>query len=390
MEATAEFRLTVDKTVLRRVIRQALRVVPLFSESTLLMQVVWLSASNGACTATAGNGIETVAQQIVLDSPAEGDGEVAVPVRLLARILRTLPDGPVTLSAGGGFVTVSAGSFETSFRELGPDEAERPLPPAEHHFEAPLPASVLSEGFNHLALALGHSRAWGAGLVGVELTTAPGLLRFAATDRQQLALVELPVPDQSTPVTAQDGSLLLSHSALDLIAVLLPGDGQVGLHIGDDQVDFSTNGLVVRCRLQRDLYPDYAPIVNIETTRRVELSRTKLAAAVERVAILAKRVGEATVWIQLGTDEVRVRATDLEIGEAIETRPATITGDACELGLYLWGFLAIVRRLRGNKLIIEFGHPDKPITVYTAEHPMFRYHLMPLITPPPPTRLTNQ
>jgi DNA polymerase III sliding clamp (beta) subunit (PCNA family) len=105
---------------------------------------------------------------------------------------------------------------------------------------------------------------------------------------------------------------------------------------------------------------------------------------------LAKRVGEATVWIQLGTDEVRVRATDLEIGEAIETRPASITGDACELGLYLWGFLAIVRRLRGNRLIIEFGHPDKPITVYTAEHPIFRYHLMPLTTSPPPTRLTNQ
>jgi DNA polymerase-3 subunit beta len=382
--------LTVDKTVLRRVIRQALRVVPFFSESTLLMQVVWLSASNGACTATAGNGIETVAQQVVLDSPAEGDGEVAVPVRLLARILRTLPDGPVTLAAGGGFVTVAAGSFETRFRELGPDEAERSLAAAEHRFEASLPASVLSEGFNHLALALGHSRAWGAGLVGVELTAASELLRFAATDRQQLALVELPVPDQSTPVTGQDGSLLLSNSALDLIAVLLPGDGQVQLRIGDDQVDFLIDGLAVRCRLQDDLYPDYAPIVNVETTRRVELSRRKLAAAVERVAIMAKRVGAATVWMQLGTDEVRVRATDLEIGEAIETRPASISGDACELGLYLWGFLAIVRRLRGNNLIIEFGHPDKPITLHTAEHPMFRYHLMPLTTSPPPSRITNQ
>jgi DNA polymerase-3 subunit beta len=291
----------------------------------------------------------------------------------------------VTVSAGGEFVTVSAGSFETRFRELGPDEAARPLPSVEHRFEASLPASVLSEGFNHLALALGHSRAWGAGLVGVELTTAPGLLRFAATDRQQLALVELPVPNQPTPVIGQVGSLLLSNSALDLMAVLLPSDGQVQLSIGDDQVDFSTDGLAVRCRLQDDLYPDYAPIVNLETARRIELSRPKLAAAVERVALLAGRAEMATVWIQLDADEVRLRATDLEVGHATETRPANITGDPCELGLYLWGFLAIVRRLRGNRLVIEFGQPDKPITVYAAEHPAFRYHLMPLITAPPPT-----
>lgn len=159
------------------------------------------------------------------------------------------------------------------------------------------------------------------------------------------------------------------------------------MSIGDDQVDFTADQLTFRCRLQHDPYPDYAPIVNTATTRRVELSRTKLSAAIQRVAHLAEQTKVPTVWVHLGANEVRARATDLEVGEAIETRPAAITGDPCELGLYLWGLLAIVRRLRGNKLIIEFGHPNKPITVYTAEHPAFRYHLMPLTTAPPPTRI---
>ncbi|WP_426571352.1 hypothetical protein [Aquihabitans sp. McL0605] len=381
------FEATVDKIVLKRVVRQAMRVVPAFSESTLRSQVLGLTASGGGLTVEAGNGTETVSQQVPLVDCGDGDGDVAVPIRLLSRIVTRLPDGLVHLSADTRVFTISAGSFETTFPHLTDDEADRPLPPADVRYRATLPASVLSAGFNHLALALAHSRAWGAALTGIELTTAPGLLRFAATDRTQLALVELPGPDNRVPGSAHGQSLLLSRSALNAIATLLPTDGQVQLSIGDDQADLSIGPLALRCRLQNDPYPDYAPIVNTMTTRRIELSRTKLGAAVERVAILAGSADAATVWIELGADEVRVRATDLEVGEAIETRPAAVTGGSCELGLYLWGLLAIVRRLRGNDLIIEFGQTAKAITISTSEHPAFRYHLLPVTTAPPPSRV---
>ena len=96
------------------------------------------------------------------------------------------------------------------------------------------------------------------------------------------------------------------------------------------------------------------------------------------------------MWLHVGTDEVQLRATDLETGEAVETRPAAVSGSPCVVGLYLWGFLAVVRRLRGNELVIEIGQPDKPVTIYTAEYPSFRYHLLPVAVAPPPTRLDGR
>jgi DNA polymerase III sliding clamp (beta) subunit (PCNA family) len=387
MDGGTRFAATVDKMALRRVIQHARRVVPVFSAATLGQQVLWLTASNGQLTVEAGTGSETVAQTIPVTGSAAGTA--IVPIRLVARLVSLLPNGLVSFSATNELVTVSAGSFETQFRALTPGEADAPLRPVECRYETALAASVLSEGFNHLALALGHSQAWNTAMTGIELTTTPQVVRFAATDLSQLALVDVPGSNMSVPGTDRNLSLVLPGSALNAMAVLLPTQGEVRLSIGDDQADFAVDELALRCRLQHDPYPDYAPIVNTETTRRIEVSRTRLSAAVERVALLANGRGAATVWLEAGADELRVRATDLEIGEAIETRPATITGEACELGLYLWGFLAIVRRLRGNKLIIELGHPNKPLTIYTAEHPSFRYHLLPLATDPPPTRIAT-
>lgn len=383
------FSVTVDRTALRRAIRRAQRLVPRLAEATLRHQALWLTVSDASVTVEAGSDTESIAQQLPLLDATRGTGAVAVPIRVLSRMISLLTDGPVELSANDGQVTVAAGSFTTNFPALSADEVDPPFGPVEQPLETIVPAAVLSAGFNHLALALGHNLAWGPAVATIELSPLPRSLRFAATDRQQLALVEIPSPHATVPATDQPRPLLLPFSALNPIAVLLPTEGQIKLGIGEDQADFTTGELTLRCRLQHDPYPDYTPILSTETTRRIVLSRTRLATAVERVAVLAERFRNATVWLQLGADEVRVRATDLEIGEAIETRPATTTGGPCELGLYLWGFVAMIRRLRGSELTIEFGRPDKPITIYTAEHPMFRYHVMPLSLDPPPSRIAG-
>lgn len=382
-------RATVEKSDLRRVIRRARRLVPALSEATFRHQAVWLSASGDELVAEAGSATETIAQRIPCAASSSGNGIAAVPILVLSRVVSLLPDGPVEIKASNDRVAISAGSFATEFPALSSDEASAPLPAAQNGRTMAVPASSLSEGFNHLALALGHRQAWSPMLAAVELTELDGALRFAATDLQHLGLVEIPVAGVSAAHDRSRRSLLLPSSALDGIALLLPATALIDMHIGDDQADFVADGLAIRCRLQHDPYPNYAEILDTRTSGRMVLSRTRLAAAVERVAVLAERSERAAVWLQVDTDEVRIRAADREIGEAIETRRATITGGPCELGLYLWGFLAMVRRMRGNQLVLEFGERDKPITLSTEEHPTFRYFVMPLAIDPPPHRVAR-
>ncbi|WP_421119859.1 DNA polymerase III subunit beta [Aquihabitans daechungensis] len=382
------FSVVVDASALRRGVADVAQIVPTLSPATLSWQGLWISFDQERLTVETTDGVQSLAVEIAVDE-SRGEGGVVLASRLVARLLRQIPKGPVRLASDGSTLTIEAGRFAATLPALAAREVTPPLGPPDSRYNATLPASAITDGFHHLALVLGHHWAWRTGLTSVELTPMHETIRFTGTDMTQLALTEVPIPPGSIPPAEVGRSFLISGSAVRTIALLMPVDGDVDVVVGNDQIELATERVTVRSLASTGPFPDYQPVMATHHDQQVVLSRSALDASIERVSLLAHRRA-ATLWIRITANEVILRSTDMEIGEALEMQSATVTGDSRELGLYLWGFLAVVRRLRGEDLVIEAGPPDKALVVYTTQHPGFRYHLLPIATAPPPSILNRE
>ena len=322
-----------------------------------------------------------VSAQASIPVTADEPGAVLVSGRLLAEIVRSLPDRPVQITTDGTRTIVRCGSATFTLMLLpGDDFPTLPEMP-------PLTGTVGSDAFasaiSQVAIAAGKDDTLPA-LTGIRVEFNGDTLTLVATDRYRLAVREL----RWSPVSEDHGNAVLvparvlgdtakalTSGAEVSIALAQPG-GQNGAP--DGIIGFEGGGRKTTTRLLSGEYPKYQTLLPSEFNSVAELQAAAFADAVKRVALVAER--NTPVRLTFNTGEVLLEAGTGDEAQATEAIEASFDGEEMQIAFNPQYLLDGIGAIDSDTAIISFTTPTRPavITGKRETAPDYRYVLMPI------------
>ncbi|WP_026310673.1 DNA polymerase III subunit beta [Parafrankia elaeagni] len=325
-----------------------------------------------------------VAARAPVEAVVTEAGRAVVPGRLLADVVRNLPDAPVVVDATEARMIIECGAARFRIPTLDAEDY-----PALPEFPPPL-GEVDTLGFAaavaQVAPAAGRDDAL-AVLTAVRLEIARGGLTLVATDRYRLAVRTIPwqpTVDDPEAVAHVPARLLADLARLPTTA------SRIALGMGTDdsgvaRFGLSVNGRQTIMRLLDGTFPNYRRLLPEESELTVTAQTAVLAAAVRRVALVATRTAPLRFTFSAG--QVVAEAGDGGGAQASELVPVEYSGPELSVLFNPAFLLDGLAAVEGDEAIVGFATADPTIAsskpaVLTGKDDGedYRYLLMPIRT----------
>lgn len=302
-------------------------------------------------------------------TPTKDPGVVLVPADLTARVVRTLPPGPVSVSH-------TDGQSEVIVR-CGPSRLTLCAVAGEMNLPAALSGPVTSVDRPALIAALARvlpavsTDTARPVLCGVHVTQRDDGVRLAATDSFRLAVVDLPA---RLELSDQD-EVVIPARALAELSRLGSTDSRIEMRMSADTVRFSTDHGSIQSRLVVGEYPQYADLLPSAMPNRLEIAADALSRALTRARALA---ADAPVVLDLGP-EIRVSAVNSAgHGRLDESAVGTYEGAPLQCGFNPAHLAAAIEAMGTDKVVIGLESATRPALITPVGRDDVRYLLMPV------------
>ncbi|WP_017615737.1 DNA polymerase III subunit beta [Nocardiopsis salina] len=315
-------------------------------------------------------------------------GSALIPGRLLAEIVRNLPEGPVEIRSEGSRVLISGGAARFTLITM-PLEDYPSLPGMPPRIGS-VPAQALTQAVRQVTPAASRDDTLPM-LTGAYLDFSGDSLSVVATDRYRIAVRELwwLPSDTSIDVAALVPARTLSDTVRGLVtgenvdialSTVTVGEG-VSLSPGEGMIGFESGERRTTTRLIDSDFVKYRSWFPAGFSGRAHVTVAPLLEAVKRVALVADRT--TPLRLAFSEDEVVLEAGSGDDAQAVEAIEVDYEGDPLRLAFrpdYLLDGLSGVETERAR---LNFTEPTKP-AVFTDlpegedRDPAFRYLVQPL------------
>ena len=335
------------------------------------MTGVLLEAKTDAMTLTTTD-LE-VSAQLVMPVQVQADGQALVPARLLADMVKSLPQAPVEFEADQGQARLRCAAFEGNVRLLPAEDFPAWQEPTGS--KVTLEAMKFAEAVGQVARAASRDEARPT-LTGVLLEVSREGITLVATDSYRLALRDL------TATSMGEAQALVPERALTEAGRAAGGEekGDIDLVVDQSQVTFRIGALTLTSRLIEGQFPNYRQLLPDGYESLLTVSRQQLLDAVRRVGLLARE--NAPVRMEFNALGVRLSSSSPDLGEAVEAVEARYEGEDITVAFnpqYLADGLAAAS---GETIRLEIKDGLKP-GVVRGEGSEFTYLVMPVRLPAP-------
>ncbi len=305
----------------------------------------------------------------------EESGRIVVNAKLLSDIISRLPEGSITLDTtleegayenenttlniipASGNYTLRAGSAE-EFPELPEIEAE-----GSKEDTAPINLLAISliEGIRGTLFATSSDETKQV-LTGVHIKSYAnlGILEFASTDGHRLSVVEWggAATEQNLETTNKEIDLTIPGRALKELERMLTQtakpDESVQLAFDSGQVAFEWQNQKLTSRVIDGQYPQYRQLIPKQYQREISLDRKQLLTILERVAVLADLKNNIVKFsIYAKTQELILSVASQDIGNAVETMPAQVSGEDIDIAFNIKYLVEGLKALPSSEIIMK-------------------------------------
>jgi DNA polymerase-3 subunit beta len=311
--------------------------------------------------------------EVGLEGTVDGGGSVVLPGRLLVEVVRSLSDGPVslTLREAERDVELSAGSSRFHLRTLPADDFPR-FPETEGE-PVELPARPLRETVNRVARAASRDEARPV-LTGVLVTVDGDEMTMVATDSYRLAV-------KTTKLEASVPSRLEANvpaRALRELARLIEAGGEdsVSVWLTRNQAIFRIGQITLSSRLIDGQFPNHSQLLPESYEHEVKLPRTDLLEVTRRVSQLAQR--NAALRLSFSDGELVVSAETPDLGDAREALPAPYQGELLEIGFNPEFVRDGLESIESDEVLFKLISPLRPGLLEPTGDEEFSYLVMPI------------
>lgn len=297
----------------------------------------------------------------------EEGGSVAIPARLFGDIVRSLPEGMVTVESMGGEVSISTPTAQFSINVLAPEDFPKfPEVDGSESFEVPL--EQVAEVIKEVGKAVSRDETRPI-LTGVRLAITEGTLTMVATDSYRLAVAETKLDKQG-----ETAAVIVPARALDEVSKL--DSDKIKIALSENQVLFEVEGMRMISRLIDGQFPNYKQLLPESWESRVVVDKASLIDAVKRISLLAQN--NSPLRLSISKSRLLVSATTQEVGQASEQVEVQTEGADLEIAFNAQYLLDGLMSARDEKVALEVINPLKPGVIKADKRDGFLYLIMPV------------
>ncbi|HHG86101.1 MAG TPA: DNA polymerase III subunit beta [Bacteroidetes bacterium] len=284
-----------------------------------------------------------------------GTIKIAVPAKILLDILKALPEQPITFSITEDTFSIEISSENGKYKLSGEDGLDFPkIPSPEDTRSTSMPVNVLLTAINRTLFAASTDEDKAA-LNGIFFKLGTDALTFVATDAHRLVRYRRVDITVETPA-----SFIVPQKALNLVKSSFDNsDEPIKIEYNDSNAFFSTNSLLLVCRLIDQKYPDYENVIPTENPNRLTISRLDLLGTLQRVNIFANKTSHQVRFKASGS-ELNISSEDLDYAnEARESLKCHYEGGDIEIGFNASLLIDIVKNATTDEVLVELSTPNR-------------------------------
>lgn len=302
------------------------------------------------------------------------DGEILVPARLLADIVKSIPSDRVDVISGESSVDVSGGpsQFTVQMSPIDPSDPVWSLGEGEiakAHGES-IAAEVLAEALSKVVRVASKDDSRPL-LTGVLMESDGETLRLVATDTFRLAKKEL----RNTTLLGTRERVLVPGRALDELLRLLKGAEHVVLRFDEQEARFEMGTVCLTTRLLTGEFPDYRAVIP-EPPNRIRADRATLAETVRRVGLMAQET--STVTLDPTKKRMDVVAQTQDVGRAEESVEVERDGEKIKVAFNHDYLVSGLELIDGETVEISLTDSVQPSVIRNPDDDSYLYLLMPI------------
>jgi len=308
-------------------------------------------------TITASDTEVTMITTIDPDS-AEGEGEIAIPSRILLETLKKFPEQPLNFEIDQETFAVDIRTDKGKFSVVGQNGEDFPALPELNEDKASklqMPADTLMTGIVKTLFATAEDELRPV-MNGILFEFTPENMTFVASDSHKL------VRYQRLDVKSDydEASFILPKKPASLLKNVLPKEGgDVAVAFDDQNAHFTMENYRLVCRLVEGNYPSYNAVIPQDSPHKVVVDRVDLFNTLSRVSLFASQASNL-VKLHLASNEMVVSAQDIDFSiSAHEALSCQYDGEEMEIG-FKSAFLAdILENMSSSDVVIELSDPAR-------------------------------
>ena len=250
-------------------------------------------------------------------------GSIVLNSRLFGEIIRSLPEGIVTVSIDSGFST-SIVCEASDFSIMGSDSGEYPeLPSVDRQNAVSIPQNVLSKMIRQTIFAVSDNESRPV-YTGSLFEISGDTLTIVAVDGYRLALRKETIDAGD----AEDCSFIVPGSALsDVEKLCSDTEDKVEITVGSKHISFVIGDTVLISRRLEGEFLNYRKSIPTDFAIRAEVGRDDLTKVVSRVSLIIDEKTKNPLRVKVDSDGLDIRCRT-GVGSAVDQCPAKVTGDA--------------------------------------------------------------
>jgi DNA polymerase III subunit beta len=299
-------------------------------------------------------------------------GTIALPAKLLNDITSRLPEGEITLEdetaaasasgAEGLVMTLTPQNGKYQVRAMEGEEFPE-LPVVEGNQSIKLKAATLIEGLRGTLFATSGDETKQV-LTGVHMKLLPDVLEFAATDGHRLAVVE--TSDENSEANENEFEVTVPARALRELERMLAHSAEseeaIALSFDQGQVIFEWQNQRLTSRTLDGQYPAYRQLIPRQFQREITVDRKQFLGTLERIAVLADQKNNLVkVSIDSAAGEITLSVEAQDIGSAVESMPAQITGEDIDIAFNVKYLMEGLKALPSSEILIQLNSNLTPV-----------------------------
>ncbi len=345
----------------------------LSSRSTLpILSGILVSADASGEVTLQATDLEVSVKETLSLAGVEKEGAAVLPGKLLADIVRSLPEAAVTIDVDKEMAAITCLHSSFALRIL-PHEDFPKFPQVESDTMVSIPAGIVKETIKHVSKAVSRDETRPV-LTGILLTIDGPQLKMVATDSYRLAVKETEIEGGSS----EGLEVVIPAKVLDEVARVSAGTEDISLGVAENQIVFSFGRTVFVTRRIDGSFPNYRQLIPKESETKVTMAREELTAAVKRVSILAQHNTPLRMSVRTEDQTLSLSATSHEVGDASEDLMVAVEGSDVEIAFNHIFLLDGLAAAEGDDIAIDVVSPLKPGVLTSPTDDGFLYLLMPV------------
>ncbi|MEL7587870.1 MAG: DNA polymerase III subunit beta [Prolixibacteraceae bacterium] len=311
---------------------------------------------NNRLTVTASDLESTLITSLSLDN-TEGEGDIAIPARLLNETLREFPEQPLTFKIEQGNFAIDIYSENGKFSIVGQSGDDFPqLPQLKEEAASTINVNhnVLLGGIAKTLFATADDELRPV-MNGIFVELGERDLTFVASDAHKLVRYK-----RSDAKAEVEASFILPKKPAALLKnLLVKEDFDVKLQFDDKNAFFTLSNFKLICRLVEGNYPSYNSVIPTNNPNKLVVDRLEFYNTVKRVSVFANQASNL-IKFQIDDNQLVVSAQDVDFSiSAVERLKCQYEGDEIEIGFKSTFLQEILSNLNSSEVRVELSDPTR-------------------------------